>query len=70
MIPKIWQKKVKKCSQCGKKPIGSTWQRIYTDDIGGRIICPKCYKTFVHEAYGVSRYMMWKWLVEGWNRKN
>lgn len=70
MIPKNWQKKAKKCSQCGTSPIGLVWQRVYADDTGGSIVCPKCYKTFVYETYNTSRYMVWKCLVEGWNKKN
>ncbi len=71
MIPKIWKKKVKKCPKCGDTSILNGWvtKRIWADDIGGRIFCPKCNKTFNIDDYGISRYKIWKMLVEGWNRK-
>lgn len=70
MIPKNWQKKVKNCCHCDVKPTGLVCQKIYADDIGGRIFCPKCYKTFTQQTYNITRYMMWKCLVEGWNKIN
>lgn len=70
MIPKIWRSKIKRCENCGTIPNGATWERVYAGDIGGRILCPKCNRTLVRVAYDISRYMMWKRLIQEWNRYN
>lgn len=72
MIPKIWNKKLKKCSKCGDKSKLNGWvtQRKWADDIGGRIFCPMCNKIFEVQEFGKSRYKVWKMLVDGWNNIN